>query len=223
MPKPRLLLDVDGVLCPFEGCEGYHRYDLVSTNPDEDAHAAWRSILDGWVWISDSNRERLQRLQRTFALTWATAWEDHANDCLLVPHGLEDPLEVIRFDYSWVDRDEIKGVQQKLNSLSLDPGVYSWKLPWIRVWAERDGGPLAWVDDDIGPDTLAWADERSESGVPTLVIKTDPLVGLTDDHVDQLEEWWRDASETDGDGAGTGLLQMRERNQARTDRSEEAK
>ncbi len=82
--RPALLLDVDGVLCPFgaDGIpDGYSRY----------------AIRENWAYLSPANAHRLARLRQHFDLRWCTAWGDQANQHLLDFHRLE-PLPLIRFE-----------------------------------------------------------------------------------------------------------------------------
>ena len=51
--------------------------------------------------------------------------------------------------------------------------------------AER---PLAWVDDCIDATCQAWAVDRS---APTLLVSTEPDLGLTDKHLQTLLGWVR--------------------------------
>ena len=46
--------------------------------------------------------------------------------------------------------------------------------------------PLAWIDDSLDPSCYEWADERP---TPTLLVPTEPDVGLLDLHVEALEGW----------------------------------
>ena len=50
---------------------------------------------------------------------------------------------------------------------------------------------MAWIDDAHDDDCHAWADERPG---PTLLVATDPAVGITDEHVETLLSWGRAAS-----------------------------
>jgi hypothetical protein len=64
------------------------------------------------------------------------------------------------------------------------PGAAHWKLDTVDGHAgER---PLAWVDDRFDDSCHAWAAARR---APTLLVATDPAVGLTDAHVEHLERW----------------------------------
>ena len=111
--------------------------------------------------------ERLTRLADAYDLVWATGWEEKANEYL--PHLLGLPfrdLPTLTFDGRAVF------------------GTAHWKLAAIEEHAgER---PAAWIDDSLDDECREWARSR---GAPTLLIETDPAVGLTDDRVDQLLGW----------------------------------
>ena len=71
MPRPALLLDVDGVLNPYGTAtcpEGFSEYDLF---PGEEPARLCPAHGD---WISDSGH--------VFDVAWATAWNDDANRLL---------------------------------------------------------------------------------------------------------------------------------------------
>jgi hypothetical protein len=111
-------------------------------------------------WLSSGAGARLQRLARTFECVWCTGWEERAEEHLPFHLGLPG---------GW-------------RHLTLGP---DWKLPAIDA-AIAPHRPLAWVDDDHGEAAADWAAARPGR---TLLISTDPAVGLTDDHVTSLEAW----------------------------------
>jgi hypothetical protein len=118
--------------------------------------------------ISHGSGERLLRLAETFELVWATGWEERANEHL--PHllGLARELPTLIFDEQpmW--------------------GSAHWKLSAIDRYAgER---PAAWIDDNFNDACLDWASRRS---APTLLVPTEPAIGIGDEHVEQLETWAR--------------------------------
>jgi len=113
--------------------------------------------------------ERLNRLKGTYELVWATGWEERANDHL--PHllGLGGPYPTLSFDSQpeW--------------------GTAHWKLSAIEQFA--GDRPAAWIDDNLNDACRAWASARE---APSLLIHTDPAVGITDAHVSELETWARE-------------------------------
>jgi hypothetical protein len=111
-------------------------------------------------WLSSGAGTRLIRLARTFECVWCTGWEERADEHL--PFFL--------------------GIPGGWRHLTLGRG---WKLPAIDA-AFPGTRPLAWIDDDHGAAAAAWAAGRAG---PTLVVATDPAVGLTDAIVADLEAW----------------------------------
>ena len=63
-------------------------------------------------------------------------------------------------------------------------GSAHWKVDAIDVYAADR--PAAWIDDNLDEECIAWAKRRS---APTLLVKTRPSEGLTDEHVDRLRQW----------------------------------
>jgi hypothetical protein len=109
--------------------------------------------------------DRLRRLSERFELVWATGWEDKAN--FYLPHILGLPeLPHISFD----------GAARF--------GSAHWKLgPLDEYGSDR---PMAWIDDSFDESCYEWAEERAE---PTLLVPTEPHLGLEEAHVAALEAW----------------------------------
>jgi hypothetical protein len=110
--------------------------------------------------------ERLVRLAERFELVWATGWEERANEHL--PHILRLPfgLPFLTFDGRAVF------------------GAAHWKLDAIAKFAADRAA--AWIDDSLDETCMAWAEGRA---APTLIVRTEPAVGLTDEHVERLLRW----------------------------------
>jgi hypothetical protein len=118
-------------------------------------------------WISTGAGARLVRLTRTFECVWCTGWEERAEEHLPYHLGLPGGWEHLSFN---VARERID---------------IHWKLASIDAYAGPDR-PVAWIDDDHDERCRAWAAGRSG---PTLLVSSDPAVGLTDEHVTALEAW----------------------------------
>jgi hypothetical protein len=86
-PRPLLLIDVDGVVCPYGD-------ELV-----EPLEAGLEQATVGYspVWLPHGIRDRLRRLDESFQLVWCTAWQDRAAE-FLAPHLGMRALPVIYFD-----------------------------------------------------------------------------------------------------------------------------
>ena len=130
--------------------------------------------------ISMDTGERLVRLAERFELVWATGWEERANDHL--PWLLKLPfreLPTLTFAEAAVF------------------GSAHWKLSAIEEYAR--GRPAAWIDDNLDKECEDWAAERQE---PTLLVLTEPAVGMSDEQVEQLLGW---ADEVSPDSVDSGL------------------
>jgi hypothetical protein len=65
-------------------------------------------------------------------------------------------------------------------------GTAHWKLSAIERYAGERAA--AWIDDSFNDACREWAAERSAA---TFLVHSDPAIGITDEHVRQLEEWAR--------------------------------
>lgn len=129
--------------------------------------AARFEMVEGRVHcISVAGGHRLLRLARQYDLVWATGWEDRANrfgEMLGLP-----PYPNISF------------------GRSARFGSADWKITPLQRYAA--GRPLAWIDDSFDERCYDWARDRAE---PTLLIPTDPAVGLDDVQEEALSGWAR--------------------------------
>lgn len=127
-------------------------------------------LVDGIAHcIATSTGPRLLRLADHFDLVWATGWEERASEYLPAILGIPAELPHLVFD----GRKRF--------------GTAHWKLEAITEHAA--GRPLAWVDDCLDDECQAWAETRSE---PTLLVPTEPEVGLLDAHVEAMIRWAQD-------------------------------
>lgn len=127
-------------------------------------------FVDGIAhFLSATAGEHLRALAREFELVWCTGWEEKANEYLPLALGLPGKLACLSFEF---------GVGR---------GDAHWKVAAIEPFAGSDR-PLAWVDDALDERCIAWAAART---APTLLIETDPAVGLTGEQVAELLGWAR--------------------------------
>jgi hypothetical protein len=131
-----------------------------------DRATARFELVDGMVHcISLVAGERLLRLSEQFELVWATGWEDKANDYLPGILGLPE-LPYLSF-----------GGAARFGSAH-------WKLGPLEEYAS--GRAVAWIDDNFNEGCYEWAEKREE---PTLLVPTEPHLGLEEAHVEALRSW----------------------------------
>lgn len=125
------------------------------------------ALVDGIPhFLSSTAATLLSGLKEEFELVWCTGWEERANEHL--------PLTL--------------GLPAGLRHLTLSAGAASgrhWKLDAI----DRHAGAyrsLAWIDDGFDASCHTWAAQRTGK---TLLVATDPAVGLTAGHVQRLRRW----------------------------------
>lgn len=101
-----------------------------------------------------------------YELVWCTGWEEKADEHLPFALGLPAGASHLRFGDATA------------------PGRH-WKLDAIDAHA-GPLRPLAWVDDGHDATCRAWVQARPG---PTLLIATDPALGLTASDRDRLLDW----------------------------------
>jgi hypothetical protein len=110
----------------------------------------------------------LDALVEDFECAWCTGWEERADEHLPGLLGLPRGWPHVRFP----------------DAPALDA---HWKLAGIDAFAGRDR-PLAWIDDAHDADCAAWAAARPGA---TLLVTTEPDVGLTEAQGAALARWAR--------------------------------
>jgi hypothetical protein len=127
-------------------------------------------MVDGIAhFLSSTAGEHLRLLSGAFEPVWCTGWEEKANEYLPHALGLPGPWPYLSFERN-PGRDRAH-----------------WKLDAIDAFASNR--PLAWIDDAHGETCEAWAAERAGAGFPTLLVTTEPGVGLAEAHVERLLRW----------------------------------
>lgn len=127
---------------------------------------------EGPVMLAVVHGAWIRELAESFDVVWASAWG--ADSALLHPIlGLDSmpyvPMPAARFDARA-------------------------KVPAIDAYA--GGRPVVWIDDIVTAEAQQWAATR---GAPTLLIETDPRIGLQRGHVEQALDWARQVSRPTAD------------------------
>jgi hypothetical protein len=126
-------------------------------------------VIEGMPhFLSATAATHLLALASLFELVWASGWEERADEHLPYLLGLPKALPFLRF------------------SRALGRANAHWKLDAIGTYAA--GRPLAWIDDAFNPDCHIWAEERP---APTLLVQTDPELGLMRAEAQRLGDWAR--------------------------------
>ena len=144
---------------------------LFGFDPNMRPDGTWCQV-DGIAHLLSSRAaEHLLELADAFELAWCSGWEEKANEHL--PHQLGVPtLPHLRFG------DKGPGVK---------PLFGHWKLEAVDAYAGADRA-VAWIDDDLDDECREWAAARPG---PTLLVQTEPHVGLDDDAARVLLDWAR--------------------------------
>jgi hypothetical protein len=125
-------------------------------------------LVDGIAhYLSAGVGEHLRRLNGAFELTWCSGWEEKAEEYL--PTALELPAGTPYLTFE---------------PIAPAAGRH-WKLASIDRYAGSNRA-LAWVDDAHDESCTEWAEAR---GAPTRLVETDPAVGITGEHVNDLMAW----------------------------------
>jgi hypothetical protein len=134
-----------------------------------DPPAGRYRLVDGHLhYLSTVAAELIVGLTPPYELVWCTGWEDRADAHLPATLGLPPGLPHLSF----------------ATGLAPDAARH-WKLDAIDAFAGAQR-PLAWVDDAHDGSCVAWAAARPG---PTLLVATDPAIGITLAHARELRAW----------------------------------
>jgi hypothetical protein len=131
---------------------------------------AWRQVDGIAHFLSAEAGRHLLQLRADYELVWCSGWEEKCNEDLPQALGLPGDLPFLSFDRN------------------PGSGHAHWKLAAIEAFS----GParaVAWVDDALNDACREWAAARQ---APTLLVTTEPSVGLTEVEAGRLTAWARD-------------------------------
>jgi hypothetical protein len=163
LPGPLVLVDVDGVLNPARShAPGYRR------------HWVFPAGLAHRLLLNSSHGPMLTKLAEAAGaeLAWASYWQNRANTWVGPRVGLP-PLRFVPIQPRWRSRTR--------SSLG------SWKACHVAAWVGPR--PFVWFEDDS--DAASHIAGQPDLG-RHLVVKVDPVTGLTSSHVEQARAWLGD-------------------------------
>ena len=139
---------------------------LFGFPPAEPPAGTWTSVDGVPHLISAAASGHLLALAHAFDLVWCSGWEEKADEHLAPTLGLP--------------------VRPPFLTFQPPQTTVHWKLAAVERHAA--GRPLAWIDDAFDDSCHAWAAVRA---APTLLVATEPAIGLGDEHVSRLLAWAR--------------------------------
>jgi HAD domain in Swiss Army Knife RNA repair proteins len=172
--RPLLMVDIDGVISLFGGGLGGQAGNGIGGTARARPDGIF-SAIDGIPhFLSSAAATHLLSLAEAYALVWCSGWEEKAEEYLPRLLGLPAGLPFLRFE-------RMTGSPPARAGRSIDG---HWKLDAIGAYAGERA--LAWIDDAFDGSCHAWAAKRP---APTLLVETDPSLGLTSKEAQLLAEW----------------------------------
>ncbi len=173
------MVDIDGVISlfgfPVHALAGPHSArGTAALGLDGALNGALHTIEGIPHFLSSAAAAHLLRLAGDFDLVWCSGWEEKAEEYLPRLLGLPAGLPFLRFERSQGAGRSISG---------------HWKLDAVDAYA--DTRALAWIDDAFNDACHAWAEKRPGR---TLLVETDPAVGLTSAETELLVAWAQERS-----------------------------
>lgn len=172
--KPIIGLDIDGVFNAFGAW--IRVLDDNGKTVDTLVPAGYREAKADryWVLIPEQAHEWVSELEQAGDVLWASMWMEKAWQFgMAAGFGAE---------WDFIDFDAVNATRDRLDRMTGE-GVGSYKH--LGIVQTAGDLPFVWVDDDAKDWQMRWAANRNRS-IPTLIVRPDPAVGMTREHVDEV-------------------------------------
>jgi hypothetical protein len=160
--KPLLLLDIDGALSA-------DAMGSIEANGYTEHHTD-----GGRLVLSQTVCSQIATLKAQYELVWCSAWNEKANHFAAPLMGLPH-LPVIELD--------VQSAYAGMREGKCFP-EWTYKLPAVQAYVGDRA--VAWIDDQIGSDMMAWGKERAAA---TLFVAVSANRGLQDAQLQHLRVW----------------------------------
>ena len=137
------------------------------------------AIVDRKLVLDPARAALVQQLSSLGSIVWATSWSAADTYHLANDIGLPGDPAAIAFP---------SAIQVDRRKPAPTP-----KLHWVDRWLNRtliddvdSTTPVIWIEDRLREDAYAWAQAAKR---PTLLIKPDAEVGLTAEHVAEIQQF----------------------------------
>ena len=161
MPEPDRTCDKPLLFVDIDGV-----LSLFGFAPAGQPAGTWLNVDGVPHLISATASGHLLALTAIFDLVWCSGWEDKADEHLVRVLALP--------------------VRPPFLTFPAPTGTAHWKLATVERYA--GGRAMAWIDDGFDDSCYAWAEART---APTLLLATDPAVGLDGAGAARLERFAR--------------------------------
>lgn len=180
--RPLVLLDIDGVC------------NLLKRRSQEGPLTT-SAIIEGYrIELNPEHPAMIARFASTGAeLMWATMWEDKAALHFAPEAGFGHDWKHIDFYDHWessfdTEFDDIFATGYD-DTESHGSGSSIGSLKWPGILATAGKRPFVWIDDDLADWQIEWAETRSAQGIPTLMVRPRPHIGMTPDDAELIVEF----------------------------------
>lgn len=178
--KPKLFLDIDGVINVLPKSEGN-----LNKRPHLRVWGEWKTfVMDGYmITYSPELITHLNRISQKADMVWLTTWNEEASRDFapavglnifpfVAPEGRDDAWYSGALSFNWL------------------PENRWWKLNAVLEHLHSEDVPFIWVDDYLRSHTKQLLKRKMKvSGKSGLMLIPFQNIGMTPEHINQIDEF----------------------------------